>query len=111
MAYDEALAERIRERLGCEPDVSERKMFGGLAFLVRGNMAIAASGQGGALVRVDPARSDDLTATGEASVAVMRGQPMSGWLRVDSEHLSTEPKLARWIEIGTAFAWSLRPKR
>ena len=110
MAYDEGLAERIRELLASEPDITEKKMFGGLAFLARGNMAISASGQGGALVRVDPAQSEDLVAAGEASVAVMRGQPMPGWLRIDAAHLGTEAELARWVEIGTAYARSLPPK-
>lgn len=81
MAYDEALAERIRELLDGEPGVSEKKMFGGLAFLVGGNMAVSASGQGGALVRVDPAQSDQIVDTSSAQVAVMRGRPMQGWLR------------------------------
>jgi TfoX/Sxy family transcriptional regulator of competence genes len=110
MAYDEALAGRIRELLASEPDITEKKMFGGLAFLARGNLAISASSQGGALVRVDPAQSEDLVPTGEASVAVMRGQPMPGWLRVDTEHLGTEAELARWVEIGSAYARSLPPK-
>ena len=80
--YDEDLAHRIRDLLSSERGLSERKMFGGLAFLIGGNMAIAASGQGGLLVRADPAESDRLVATGTASVAVMRGRPMPGWLRV-----------------------------
>jgi hypothetical protein len=73
VAYDEALAERIRELLAADPDVTETKMFGGLAFLVGGHMAIAASGQGGALVRVDPAASDELVERHGASIAIMRG--------------------------------------
>lgn len=110
MAYDEVLADRIRKLIGSEPDISEQKMFGGLAFLVRGNMAISASGQGGALVRVDPRQSDEFTETGQASVAVMRGRPMPGWLRVDSENLNTEANLARWVEIGKTYARSLPAK-
>jgi len=111
MAYDEKLAERIRQLVADEPAVTEKKMFGGLAFLVGGNMAIAASGQGGALVRVDPAESDALVAKSNAYVAVMRGREMPGWLRVDSEHLRTKRDLAPWVDRGIAFARSLPPKQ
>jgi TfoX/Sxy family transcriptional regulator of competence genes len=111
MAYDEQLADRIRDLLGGEPDVTERKMFGGLAFLIGGNMAVAASGQGGALVRVDPAESDALVATTNARPMEMRGRPMQGWLRVDPEDLRAERQLARWVELGTTYARSLPPKR
>jgi TfoX/Sxy family transcriptional regulator of competence genes len=111
MAYDEALAVRIRELLAGESDVTEQKMFGGLAFLVGGNMAVAASGQGGIMVRVDPARSDTFVATTDAYPLAMRCRPMQGWLRVDSEHLRTERQLATWVERGTAYAGSLPAKR
>ena len=84
MAYNEDIAERIRKLTSAEPGVSERKMFGGLAFLIGGNLAVAASGQGGILVRVDPERSDSLAAATDAETAVMRGREMRGWLRVDS---------------------------
>ncbi len=110
MAYDEELAQRIRDMLVGQRGVTEKKMFGGLAFLVGGNMAIAASGQGGALVRVDPAQSDRLVSSSKAEVAVMRGRPMDGWLRVASEHLKTERQLAKWVELGTTYARSL-PKK
>jgi len=90
MAYDVALATRIRELLEGEPGITEKWMFGGLAFLVEGAMAIAARGQGGALVRVDPAESDHLVDTTGAEVAVMQGRPMSGWLRVPPEELETD---------------------
>jgi TfoX N-terminal domain len=106
MAYDEDLAARLRELLSGEAGLSEKKMFGGLAFLIDGNMAIAASGQGGVLVRCDPARA---IPTG-ASPAIMRGRPMDGWLRVDSDRLRTKRELARWTRIGTGFARSLPPK-
>jgi TfoX/Sxy family transcriptional regulator of competence genes len=109
MAYDEELAARIRELIGSE--ATEKKMFGGLAFLVGGNMAIAASGQGGILVRVDPAESDELVDSTHAEVAVMRGRPMAGWLRVDSQHVGTTRDLAPWVERGTAYARSLPAKR
>ncbi len=111
MPYDEDLADRIRELVGGQRDVSEKKMFGGLAFLVRGNMAIAASGQGGVLVRVDPADSDRLVRTSRATVAVMRGRPMDGWLRVAPEHLRTRRQLERWVRLGTDYARSLPAKR
>ena len=110
MAYDEELAERIRELLVDQPDVRETKMFGGLAFLVHGNLAIAASGQGGVLVRVDPATSDALVAGTKAEVAIMRGRPMDGWLRVAAPDLRTRRQLAAWVERGSAFARSLPPK-
>lgn len=110
MAYDEALAARIRSLLLDAPDVTEKKMFGGLAFLVRGNMAIAASGEGGILVRVDPAQSDELVATTEAHVAEMRGRRMPGWLRVDADRLQADGDLAFWVETGTRFARSLPAK-
>jgi hypothetical protein len=86
-------------------------MFGGLAFLVCGNMAIAASGQGGALVRVDPAQSDALVATTTATPMHMRGRDMPGWLRVSSDDLRTDDQLAPWVEIGTGYARSLPPKQ
>jgi TfoX N-terminal domain len=86
-------------------------MFGGLAFLIGGNMAIAASGQGGALVRVDPDDSDKLVATTNARLMEMRGREMRGWLRVDSEDLRTKRQLAKWVDLGTTYARSLPAKR
>ena len=111
MAYDADLAERIRELLAGEPDVTEKAMFGGLAFLLAGNMAVAASGQGGVLVRVDPATSDELTRTTTARFMEMRGRPMQGWLRVEAGDLRTKRQLARWVTLGTRSARSLPPKR
>ena len=111
MAYDEDLAGRIRALVATERGLSEKKMFGGLAFLIGGNMAIAASGQGGILVRVDPGQSDRLVATTKASVAVMRGRPMSGWLRVEAEHVRTRRQLTKWVDLSTSFARSLPAKR
>jgi hypothetical protein len=110
MAYDEVLAERIRDLIGPDPELTEKKMFGGLAFLIRGHMAISASGQGGVLVHVDPARSDDLVAVTAATVAVMQGREMPGWLRVAAGSLVTDADLAPWAEIGIAHARSLPPK-
>jgi TfoX/Sxy family transcriptional regulator of competence genes len=110
MAYDEDLAERIRELLAGEPDLTEKKMFGGLAFLIGGNMAVAASGQGGALVRADPATSEKLVATTDARLMEMHGRKMQGWVRVDPEHLRTKRQLARWVELGATYARSLPAK-
>jgi TfoX/Sxy family transcriptional regulator of competence genes len=111
VAYDEELAGRIRELIGSEPELSEQKMFGGLAFLVGGNMAVAASGQGGILVRVDPEQSDTLLATTNARLMEMRGRSMRGWLRVDADQVRTKRELAKWVELGTRYARSLPPKR
>jgi TfoX/Sxy family transcriptional regulator of competence genes len=111
VAYDEDLADRIGELIGGERDVVEKKMFGGLAFLVAGNMAIAASGQGGVLVRVDPEKADDLIDTTKAQVAVMRGRPMSGWLRVASKDVATKRQLDKWVKLGVGYARSLPAKK
>jgi TfoX/Sxy family transcriptional regulator of competence genes len=111
VAYDQELADRIRELVAGQSNLTEQKMFGGLAFLIGGNMAIAASGQGGLLVRVDPAESDELVARTGAQPMEMRGRKMHGWLRVDAETVRTEGELAKWVELGTAYASSLPPKR
>jgi TfoX/Sxy family transcriptional regulator of competence genes len=111
VAYDEELADRIRELVGNESALTEKQMFGGLAFLIGGNMAVAASGQGGVLVRVDPAQSDTLVATSNARPMEMRGRPMQGWLRVDAEEIRTKRQLAKWVELGTTYARSLPAKR
>ena len=111
MAYDEDLAARIRELLATEPAVTEKKMFGGLAFLVGGNMAVAASGQGGLLVRVDPGESDELVASTGAEVMEMRGRAMQGWLRVAAADVKTQDRLSAWVERGTSYARSLPAKR
>ena len=111
VAYDEELAHRIRELLGAESGVQEKKMFGGLAFLVGGNMAIAASGQGGVLVRVDPEKSERLVDTTNAEMAVMRGRPMVGWLRVAPEDLATKRQLGRWVRLGAGSARALPVKK
>lgn len=111
VAYDEELAARIRELTSGESGLAEKKMFGGLAFLIGGNMAVAASGQGGLLVRVDPAQSDRLVATTNAYPMEMRGRSMQGWLRVDPEDLRTKRQLAKWVDLGTTYARSLPAKR
>jgi TfoX/Sxy family transcriptional regulator of competence genes len=110
MAYDEELADRIRELLAGEAKLSEKKMFGGLAFLIEGNMAIAASGQGGVLVRVDPAESDNLVSTTNARLMEMRGRRMQGWLRVDPADVRTKRLLANWVGLGATYARSLPSK-
>ena len=110
MAYDEDLADRIRELIGGTKRLSERKMFGGLAFLIGGNMAVAASGQGGVMVRVDPDMSDELVATTDARPMEMRGRLMQGWLRVRSEDLQTQAQLAEWVTLGTTYARTLPSK-
>jgi TfoX/Sxy family transcriptional regulator of competence genes len=111
MAYDEELAARIRDLVSGQAGLTEQKMFGGLGFLVGGNMAVAASGQGGILVRVDPEQSDTLVATTAAHTMEMRGREMRGWLRVDAADVSTKRELSRWVERGTTYARSLPPKR
>ena len=111
MAYDEELAERIRRLLAGESNLVEKKMFGGLAFLVGGNMAVGASGQGGLVVRVDPEQSETLVDTTPARLMEMRGRHMRGWLRVGAEDVRSEDELARWVELGTTYARSLPVKR
>ena len=111
VAYDEELAGRIRDLVGGESGLTEQKMFGGLAFLIGGNMAIAASGQGGVLVRVDPAQSDELVASTNARVMEMRGREMQGWLRVGADDVRTKRELAKWVGLGVAYARSLPAKR
>ena len=110
MAYDEELAARIRERLAGEPGLAEKKLFGGLAFLIGGNMAVAASGQGGLLVRVDPEESDTLVETTPARLMEMRGRSMRGWLRVDDADVASDDELAQWVDRGVSYARSLPPK-
>jgi hypothetical protein len=111
VAYDTELADRIRFLIGTGPGITEKKIFGGLAFLVGGNMAISASGQGGVLVRVDPAESEALIATANATLAVMGGRTMPGWLRVTSADLEADEQLTEWVNRGVAYARSLPAKR
>ena len=107
MAYDEDLANRIRELIAGDLDVTERKMFGGLAFLVGGNLAVAASGQGGLMVRVEPDETDALIGRPHARAFEMRGRAMQGWLRVDPEGVRTQRQLEPWVRRGVAYARSL----
>ncbi len=111
MAYDEDLANRLRELVSGEPGVSEKKMFGGLAFLINGNMSVSASGQGGLLLRVDPEETDELVKKPHAQPFAMRGRAMDGWLRVAPEGLKTKRQLEPWVKRGVAYARSLPPKR
>jgi TfoX/Sxy family transcriptional regulator of competence genes len=111
VAYDEALADRIRELIAGEPGVTEQRMFGGLGFLVGGHMAVAASGQGGLLVHVDPEETEALVAEPHADRMEMRGRRMDGWLRVDAEGVGTQPELEPWVRRGVGYARSLPPKR
>jgi TfoX/Sxy family transcriptional regulator of competence genes len=110
MAYDEDLAARIRELVAAEPAVTEKKMFGGLAFLIGGHMSVAASGQGGLMVRVAPEETEALLAKPHARPFEMRGRAMEGWLRVDSDGLRTKRQLEPWVKRGVAYARSLPPK-
>jgi hypothetical protein len=110
MAYDEDLANRIRELMAAERSVTEKKMFGGLAFLIGGHMAVAASGKGGLMVRVDPEETDKLAARPHAGPFEMRGKPMQGWLRVGPEGVRTKRQLEPWVKRGVACARSLPPK-
>ena len=110
MAYDEDLANRIRELMAGEAGVTEKKMFGGLAFLIGGNMSVAASGQGGLMVRVDPDETEALVARPHARPFEMRGRQMDGWLRVDDDGVRTKRQLEPWVKRGVAYARSLPPK-
>ena len=110
VAYDEDLASRIRELVSSEQGVSEQRMFGGLAFLLNGNMSVSASGQGGLLLRIDPAETDELLQRPHASPFQMRGRVMQGWLRVDPEGVRTKRQLERWVARGVAYARSLPGK-
>jgi hypothetical protein len=110
VAYDEALADRIRALLATDHDVVEKKMFGGLAFLIGGNMSVSASGQGGLLLRCDPEETEALVAEPHAAKFEMRGRAMDGWLRVDAEGVQTEHELERWVAVGVDYARTLPPK-
>jgi len=110
MPYDEDLANRIREIVMSEPGVTEKKMFGGLAFLINGNMSVSASGKGGLLLHVDPDQTDELLSKPHAHPFEMRGREMQGWLRVDAEGVETKAQLERWIGRGVDYAKSLPAK-
>jgi hypothetical protein len=111
MAYDEDLANRIRELIAGEPGVVEQKMFGGLAFLIGGHMSVSASGRGGLLLRVPPEETEALLAKPHAGPFEMRGRTMNGWLVVDPEGIRTKRQLEPWVKRGVAYARSLPPKK
>ena len=111
MAYDRELADRLRTALRDVDGVREKAMFGGLAFLVGGHLAVAAGGQGGLMVRCDPARTDELVGGGEAEPMVMRGREMDGWLRVGADRVAEETALQRWVDVGVGWTASLPPKQ
>ena len=110
MAYDEELANRIREVVGGESGLTEKRMFGGLAFLINGNMAVSASSKGGLLLRVDPAQTEALVEEPHVGRFEMRGREMDGWLRVDVEAVSTDAELRSWVRHGVDYARSLPAK-
>ena len=110
MAFDEDLADRIRTAIQDRDGVTEKRMFGGLAFLVNGNMAVSASGQGGLLLRVDPSETDSLVGEDGVTRSEMRGRAMEGWVRVDSSAIASDEELTRWVQVGVAYAGSLPPK-
>lgn len=110
VAYDPVLADRIRALLSGTAEFTEKKMFGGLAFLIGGNMAVSASGSGGMLLRADPAASDELCAHPGVERAVMRGRSMDGWLRVDEDAIDSDDDLRRWVTVGVEYARSLPAK-
>jgi TfoX/Sxy family transcriptional regulator of competence genes len=109
VAYDLELADRLREILAAEPRVTEKRMFGGLAFLVQGRLAVSASSQGGLLLRVDPGQTEALLAHPQVSPFVMRGRQMSGWVRVEVDGSTTDDELDRWVQYGLDYAESLPP--
>jgi len=111
VAYDEVLADRIRELFLGDRDVTEQKMFGGLAFLIGGHMAVAASREGGLLLHVDPAIYDKLMDTTTARPMVMRGREMHGWLRIDADAVKTKRQLTKWTDLGATYARSLPAKK
>ena len=110
MAYDEDLANRVRELVGGEADVTEKKMFGGLAFLIGGNMSVAVSREGGLLLRCDPADTESLLSKPHARPLAMRGRELDGWLRVDADGVKSKAQLERWVSRGVGYARSLRSK-
>ena len=110
MAYDEALAARVRTVLGDRDDVEEKRMFGGLAFLINGNMSVAVSGRGGLMVRVPPDETEKLLARDHVEPMVMAGRETRGWLRVRSDGVKTKRQLQSWVTRGVAYARSLPPK-
>lgn len=110
MAYDEALAARLRAVLADEPGLSEKRMFGGLGFMLDGTMAVAAASTGGLLLRVPAGTTEDHLAEDGTEPFVMRGRPMTGWIRVLPDTVDTEASLHHWTALGVATARALGPK-
>ncbi len=110
MAYDTELANRIRELLAQHAGVAEKAMFGGLAFLINGHMAVAVSSKGGLMVRVPPDETDKLLGRAHVSPMVMAGRETRGWLRVDAEGIRSTRQLQSWVSKGTGYACTLPPK-
>lgn len=110
MAYDEDLADRVRDLVMDQDGLTEKRMFGGLAFLIHGNMAVSASSRGGLLLRVDPAETEALVSEPGARRFEMRGRRMDGWLHLEADALSTDGRLEQWVARGVAYARSLPEK-
>jgi TfoX N-terminal domain len=110
MAYDVDLAERIRAVMQAEPGLTEKRMFGGLAFLIHGKMAVSASSHGGLLLRVAPAKTGSFVSEPQVGRFEMRGRKMDGWLRVDADAVASDDDLRRWVSHGVTYARSLAPK-
>jgi TfoX/Sxy family transcriptional regulator of competence genes len=110
MAYDEDLAHRVREQLAGERGITEKAMFGGLAFLLHGHMTVSASGRGGLMLRVDPEATEDALARPHTELVVMRGRPMRGWIRVAPEGVETKRQLEGWVRRALQFTRTLPPK-
>lgn len=99
VAYDQKLAQRIRDLLSSTPGITERRMFGGLAFLITGNMAVTASGEGGLLLRADPAEVPELCKEPGVEQAVMKGRVMTGWIRVPTDQVTNKLELSEWVDL------------
>lgn len=110
MAYNEELADRVREHVEHEKGLTEKKMFGGIAFLINGRMAVGASSKGGLMLRVNPADTEELLRDPKAQPFEMRGREMNGWLRIDADSQSSDEELASWVRRGVDYARSLPPK-
>lgn len=110
MAYDDELAERLRDKLIGEADYSEKRMFGGLAFLLDGRMVLAANSQNGLMLRIDPRRSDELLADPRTGLMEMRGRELNGWLRITVDGTVPDVDLTRWVDLAVAYTRSLPPK-
>lgn len=110
VSYDEELADRVEDLLGARRDATPKRMFGGLAWMVNGNMAVVVRSKGGLMVRVSPDDHDDLLAEPGAATTVMRGHPMRGWITVSPEACAAPSDVAAWVDRGLAYALSLPPK-